>query len=173
MSDHNYNVLFLCTGNSARSIFGEALMGRWGLGKFRGYSAGSHPKGAVHPLALQVLERQNFPTAGLRSKDWNEFARADAPRMDFVFTVCDKAAAEMCPIWPGQPMSAHWGVADPAAVEGDEIVRLQAFRTALRELENRIKIFAALPINSLDALQLQKELNAIGGRKSAREGEPA
>lgn len=162
MADRLYNVLFLCTGNSARSIFGEALMGRWGLGKFRGYSAGSHPKGAVHPLALQVLRRQNFPTDALRSKDWSEFARPEAPRMDFVFTVCDKAAAEVCPIWPGQPMSAHWGVADPAAAEGDEIARLQAFRTAFRELENRIKVFAALPIASLDALQLQKELNAIG-----------
>ena len=162
MPDRPYNVLFLCTGNSARSIFGEALMSRWGLGKFRGFSAGSHPKGAVHPLALQVLERHNFPTAELRSKDWNEFARPEAPRMDFVFTVCDKAAAETCPVWPGQPMSAHWGVADPAAVEGDDITRLQAFRTAFRELENRIKVFAALPISSLDALQLQKELNAIG-----------
>lgn len=162
MPDRLFNVLFLCTGNSARSIFGEALMGRWGLGKFRGFSAGSHPKGAVHPLALQVLERQNFRTADLRSKDWSEFARPEAPRMDFVFTVCDKAAAEVCPIWPGQPMSAHWGVADPAAAEGDEITRLQAFRTAFRELENRIKVFAALPIASLDALQLQKALNAIG-----------
>lgn len=162
MADRIYNVLFLCTGNSARSIFGEALMKRWGLGRFRGFSAGSHPKGAVHPLALRVLERLNFPTAQLRSKDWSEFARPDAPRMDFVFTVCDKAAAEACPIWPGQPISAHWGVADPAAVEGDEFARLQAFRTAFRELENRIKVFAALPMASLDALQLKAELDAIG-----------
>jgi len=162
MADRIYNVLFLCTGNSARSILGEALIGRWGLGKFRGFSAGSQPKGAVHPLALRLLETLNFPTVGLRSKSWDEFARPDAPRMDFVFTVCDNAAAEVCPIWPGQPMSAHWGVADPAAVEGDEIVRMQAFRTALRELENRIKIFTALPLGSLDTLRLQQELNAIG-----------
>lgn len=162
MADRIYNVLFLCTGNSARSILGEALIGRRGLGKFRGYSAGSHPKGAVHPLALRLLETLNFPTSALRSKSWDEFARPDAPRMDFVFTVCDSAAAEVCPVWPGQPMSAHWGVADPAAVEGDEVIRMQAFRTALRELENRIKIFCALPIGSIDQLRLKEALDAIG-----------
>jgi protein-tyrosine-phosphatase len=162
MTDRTYNVLFLCTGNSARSIIGEALIGRWSLGKFRGYSAGSHPKGAVHPLALRLLESLNFPTQGLRSKSWDEFARPDAPRMDFVFTVCDSAAAEVCPIWPGQPMTAHWGVADPAAVEGDEVTQMKAFRTTLRELENRVKIFCALPIGAIDQLRLQEALQAIG-----------
>jgi protein-tyrosine-phosphatase len=167
MADRSYNVLFLCTGNSARSIIAEALIERWGLGKFRGFSAGSQPKGAVHPLALRLLETLNFPTDGLRSKSWDEFAQPGTPRMDFVFTVCDNAAAEVCPIWPGQPMTAHWGVADPAAVEGDDITRMQAFRTALRELESRIKIFAALPIDTLDSMRLQKELDAIGKRPAA------
>jgi protein-tyrosine-phosphatase len=167
MADRSYNVLFLCTGNSARSIIAEALIERWGLDKFRGFSAGSQPKGAVHPLALRLLETLNFPTDGLRSKSWDEFAQPGTPRMDFVFTVCDNAAAEVCPIWPGQPMTAHWGVADPAAVEGDDITRMQAFRTALRELESRIKIFAALPIDTLDSMRLQKELDAIGKRPAA------
>jgi len=162
MADRIYNVLFLCTGNSARSVIAEALIGRWGLGKFRGFSAGSQPKGAVHPLALRLLESLNFPTAALRSKSWNEFAQPGAPQMDFVFTVCDNAAAEVCPLWPGQPMTAHWGVADPAAVEGDDVTRIQAFRTALRELESRIKIFTSLPIGSLDSLRLKQELDAIG-----------
>lgn len=157
-----YNVLFLCTGNSARSVFAESLINRWGQGRFRGYSAGSHPKGKVHPLALELLTRFNFPTDSLRSKDWNEFATSDAPKMDFVFTVCDKAAAEPCPIWPGQPMTAHWGVPDPVAVQGDEVTRMDAFRTAFRELENRIKIFVSLPFDSLDSLRLQRELDAIG-----------
>jgi len=169
MADRIYNVLFLCTGNSARSILAEALIGREGLGKFRGFSAGSHPKGAVHPLALRLLEKLNFPTHALRSKSWDEFARPGAPKMDFVFTVCDNAAAEVCPIWPGQPMTAHWGLADPAAVAGDEIEQMQAFRTALRELENRIRIFAALPIGSLDSPRLQEELDAIGGKNAATE----
>ncbi|MEJ2174394.1 MAG: arsenate reductase ArsC [bacterium] len=168
MANRTYNVLFLCTGNSARSILGEALIGRWGLGKFCGYSAGSHPKGAVHPLALRLLETLNFPTDGLRSKSWDEFARPGAPQMDFVFTVCDTAAAEVCPLWPGRPMTAHWGVADPVAVEGDELTRMQAFRTALRELENRIKIFTSLPIGSLDSQRLKEELDAIG-RQTATE----
>jgi len=162
MADRIYNVLFLCTGNSARSVIAEALIGRWGLGKFRGFSAGSQPKGAVHPLALRLLESLNFPTAALRSKSWNEFAQPGAPQMDFVFTVCDNAAAEVCPLWPGQPMTAHSGVADPAAVEGDDVTRIQAFRTALRELESRIKIFTSLPIGSLDSLRLKQELDAIG-----------
>jgi protein-tyrosine-phosphatase len=157
-----YNVLFLCTGNSARSVFAESLINRWGQGRFRGYSAGSHPKGEVHPLTLEILRRFNFPTEGLRSKDWNEFATSDAPKMDFVFTVCDKAAAESCPIWPGQPMTAHWGVPDPVAAQGDEVTRMDAFRTAFRELENRIKIFVSLPFDSLDSLRLQQELDAIG-----------
>jgi protein-tyrosine-phosphatase len=157
-----YNVLFLCTGNSARSVFAESLINRWGQGRFRGYSAGSHPKGEVHPLTLEILRRFNFPTEGLRSKDWNEFATSDAPKMDFVFTVCDKAAAEPCPIWPGQPMTAHWGVPDPVAAQGDEVTRMDAFRTAFRELENRIKTFVSLPFDSLDSLRLQRELDAIG-----------
>jgi protein-tyrosine-phosphatase len=167
MSDKIYNVLFLCTGNSARSIFGERLLERLGEGKFRGFSAGSHPKGEVHPMALKVLRINHFPTEGLRSKDWAEFARPNAPQMDFVFTVCDKAAAETCPVWPGQPMTAHWGVMDPVAVEGDEAIRLLAFRTAFRELENRIKLFVSLPLASLDRLKLQKQLDAIGKTKLA------
>jgi arsenate reductase len=173
MSDHQdkvYNVLFLCTGNSARSIFGESLINRWGQGRFRGYSAGSHPKGEVHPLTLELLRRFNFPTEDLRSKDWEEFATDTAPRMDFVFTVCDKAAAEPCPLWPGQPMTAHWGVPDPVGKKGDEVAQLDAFRTAFRELENRIKIFVSLPLGSLDSLRLQQELDRIGG---VRAEEPA
>jgi arsenate reductase len=162
MSQETYNVLFICTGNSARSILAERLVERWGGGRFRGFSAGSHPRGEVHPLALEVLRRNNYSTEGLRSKDWAEFAQPDAPAMDFVFTVCDKARGELCPVWPGQPMTAHWGTADPAAVEGDELTRLNAFRTALREIENRIKIFVALPFASLDRLRLQHELERIG-----------
>ena len=162
MAEKRFNVLFLCTGNSARSILAERLIERWGQGRFKGFSAGSHPKGAVHPLALEILRRNNYLTDGLRSKDWAEFAEPGAPEMDFVFTVCDKAAAEVCPVWPGQPMTAHWGVPDPAAVEGDELTCLTAFRTAFRELENRIKIFVSLPFDSLDRLKLQKRLDEIG-----------
>jgi arsenate reductase len=162
VSDPTYNVLFLCTGNSARSIIGECLINRLGRGRFHGFSAGSHPKGEVHPLAIEVLRRNNFVTDGLRSKDWGEFAAPVAPRMDFVFTVCDNAAAEVCPVWPGQPMTAHWGIADPAAVEGDEVARMMAFRQALRELEHRIDIFVNLPLASLDRLKLQDRLDAIG-----------
>ena len=157
-----YNVLFLCTGNSARSILAEQLLNHWGHGVFRAYSAGSHPKGAVHPIALALLENMNLPTAGLRSKSWDELAWPNAPRLDFVFTVCDNAAAEVCPVWPGQPLTAHWGVADPAAVEGSETQIWLAFRQAFRELENRIKIFTSLPIRSLDRLKLQERLDAIG-----------
>jgi protein-tyrosine-phosphatase len=157
-----YNVLFLCTGNSARSIFGEALISHWSKGHFRGYSAGSTPKGEVHPLAVRLLEQLDLPTSGLRSKSWEEFSDPQAPVMDFVFTVCDNAAAETCPVWPGQPMSAHWGIPDPAAAEGDEEVRMQAFRQALNQLENRIKIFVSLPVESLDRLRLQQELDRIG-----------
>ena len=173
MADSMLNVLFLCTGNSARSIFGERLIERWGRGRFRGFSAGSHPRGEVHPLALELLRRNNHLTEGLRSKDWAEFAAPGAPRMDFVFTVCDRAAAEVCPVWPGQPMTAHWGVEDPAAVEGDDITRLMAFRTAFRELENRIKIFVALPFASLDRLKLQRQLDDIGGMRAPDAQEPA
>lgn len=157
-----YNVLFLCTGNSARSIIAEALMNHWGRGRFRGFSAGSFPTGEVNPHALDILERMHIPVKEPRSKNWNEFAGADAPVMDFVFTVCDNAAGEVCPIWPGQPMTAHWGVPDPAAVTGDEKARVNAFRTAFRELENRIKIFASLPIQQLDKVKLQKQLHDIG-----------
>lgn len=162
MADPLYNVLFLCTGNSARSILAECLVTRLGQGRFRCYSAGSHPKGRVHPLALDVLRRNNYLTDGLRSKDWSEFAVPDSPQMDFVFTVCDHAAAEVCPVWPGQPMTAHWGVSDPAAVEGDNVARMMAFRQAFRELENRIKIFVSLPLASLDRIKLQQQLDAIG-----------
>jgi arsenate reductase (thioredoxin) len=162
VSDPTYNVLFLCTGNSARSIIGECLINRLGRGRFHGFSAGSHPKGEVHPLAIEVLRRNNFVTDGLRSKDWGEFAAPGAPQMDFVFTVCDNAAAEVCPVWPGQPMTAHWGIADPAAVEGDEVTRMMAFRQALRELEHRIDIFVNLPLAALDRLKLQDRLDAIG-----------
>jgi arsenate reductase len=160
--DGPFNVLFLCTGNSARSILAEQLMNHWGGGAFRGYSAGSHPKGTVHPIAIALLEHMKLPTNGLRSKSWDEFAAAGAPRFDFVFTVCDNAAAEVCPVWPGQPMTAHWGVADPARVTGPETQQWLAFRQAFRELENRIKIFTSLPIRTLDRLKLQERLDAIG-----------
>jgi arsenate reductase len=157
-----YQVLFLCTGNSARSILAEQLLNHWGKGRFRGFSAGSHPKGQVHPIALALLEHMKLPTGGLRSKSWDELAAEGAPRLDFVFTVCDRAAAETCPVWPGQPMTAHWGVADPAAVRGPETQRWLAFRQTFRELENRIKIFTSLPLRSLDGLKLQERLDAIG-----------
>jgi arsenate reductase len=162
MANRTYNVLFLCTGNSARSILAEAIIGREGMGRFKGYSAGSHPKGEVHPYAIDLLNTLNFNTSFARSKDWEEFAKPDAPVMDFVFTVCDRAAAETCPVWPGQPMSAHWGVPDPAAVEGNEAERRLAFSEAFRMLNNRISIFVNLPISSLDSLALQSELDAIG-----------
>jgi protein-tyrosine-phosphatase len=160
--DRPYNVLFLCTGNSARSILAEALINHWGGGKFRGLSAGSHPRGVVHPIALQLLERMNLPTAGLRSKSWDEFAVPDAAPLDFVFTVCDNAAGEVCPYWPGQPMTAHWGVPDPAAVEGTEADKWLAFRKTFRLLDNRIKVFTSLPLATLDRIKLQGRLDAIG-----------
>ena len=162
MAEQPFNVLILCTGNSARSILGEALVNHWGRGKFVGHSAGSSPKGKVHPIALELLGQLNFPTDGLRSKSWDEFAAPGAPRLDFVFTVCDNAAGESCPYWPGQPMTAHWGVEDPAAVEGTETEKWLAFRTAFRELENRIKVFTSLPIRTLDRTKLQAHLNEIG-----------
>lgn len=157
-----YNVLFLCTGNSARSIIGEALMNHWGRGTFRAFSAGSHPKGQVHPIALELLKQMRLPNEGLRSKSWDEFAAPDGPRLDFVFTVCDNAAGEMCPYWPGQPMTAHWGVPDPAAVEGSETDKWLAFRKTFSQLENRIKVFTSLPLKSLDRIKLQEHLDAIG-----------
>jgi arsenate reductase len=162
MADKPFNVLILCTGNSARSILGEALINLWGRGNFVGYSAGSNPMGIVHPIALELLQQLNMPTTGLRSKSWDEFAKAGAPPLDFVFTVCDNAAGESCPYWPGQPMTAHWGVEDPAAVQGSETEKWLAFRTAFRELENRIKVFTALPIRTLDRAKLQARLNEIG-----------
>ena len=161
-----YNVLFLCTGNSARSIMAEALLNFWSRGRFTAYSAGSYPKGAVHPLALEILERAHLPTKHLRSKSWDEFATPDAPPLHFVVTVCDRAAQEVCPIWPGQPMTAHWGIADPAAAEGTEDEKRRAFNTAFRELDNRIKIFTSLRIDSLDRLALQKQLDRIGNTAS-------
>ena len=173
MADKVYNVLFLCTGNSARSIFGECLINRLGQGKFRGFSAGSHPKGEVHPLALYELQHNNYSTEGARSKDWSEFATPDAPHMDFVFTVCDKAAAEVCPVWPGQPMTAHWGIEDPVAVEGNDMTRKAAFATAFRELHNRISIFVSLPFHLLDRLRLQEKLDEIGHIRLAESKEPA
>ena len=162
MSAQTFNVLFLCTGNSARSILAEQLVNHWGRGKFRGFSAGSHPKGQVHPLAIALLEQMKFPTDGLRSKSWDEFAAPGAPALDFVFTVCDNAAGEMCPVWPGQPVTAHWGVADPAAVAGSDAERSLAFRKAFAELEARIKVFTSLPVESLDRATLQERLKAIG-----------
>jgi arsenate reductase len=157
-----FNVLFLCTGNSARSIMAEVILNRAGQGRFHAFSAGSQPKGSVHPYALQLLERLHYDVSQLRSKSWVEFARTDAPQMDFVFTVCDDAAAEACPVWPGQPMTAHWGVPDPAAATGTEAEIRFAFADVLRMLTNRINIFVSLPIRSLDQLALQRQLDAIG-----------
>ena len=162
MTEHVYNVLFLCTGNSARSILAECILNREGQGRFKAFSAGSHPKGQVHPFALDLLKKMNHPTTGLRSKSWAEFADAGAPPLDFVFTVCDNAADEVCPIWPGQPMTAHWGVPDPAAAEGTDAERHLAFADAYRMLGNRISIFANLPLRSLDRLTLQKRLDEMG-----------
>ena len=168
MADRPYTVLFLCTGNSARSILAEVLINHWGRGKFRGFSAGSHPKGVVHPIALELLERMKLPTEGLRSKSWDEFAAPGAAPLDFVFTVCDHAAGEVCPYWPGRPMTAHWGVPDPAAVGGSDTDKWVSFRSAFQALENRIKIFTSLPLASLDRSKLQEHLDAIG--KTARSG---
>ena len=161
MSRH-YNVLFLCTGNSARSILAEAILNRKGSPIFTAYSAGSHPKGAVHPVALRLLEEANLPTAGLRSKPWDEFAKTGAPALDFVFTVCDNAAGEVCPIWPGQPMTAHWGIPDPAAAEGTPEQINQAFRDAFVHLDRRIGLFLSLPLTSLDLLAIEREIDRIG-----------
>jgi arsenate reductase len=159
-----FNVLFLCTGNSARSILAEVLIEHWGKGRFNGYSAGSFPKGIVHPLAIEELDRHHLPTPGLSSKSWDEFARSGAPVMDFVFTVCDQAAGELCPVWPGNPVTAHWGVPDPAALQGTDAEQRRAFREAYVVLENRIKLFVALPIEKLDRLAIQRGVDEIGGR---------
>ena len=160
MTDRIYNVLFLCTGNSARSILSEAILNREGRGRFRAWSAGSHPRGEVHPMALRTLDGMGFLTGGYRSKGWEEFAAPGAPELDFVFTVCDNAAGEVCPIWPGQPMTAHWGIEDPAAVEGEGQAR--AFRNAFYALQRRIGLFLALPIESIDELSLHHRLGEIG-----------
>lgn len=157
-----YNVLFLCTGNSARSIIAECVMNRHGGERFNAFSAGSHPRGAVNPFALDLLRRMNCDVSQLRSKSWNEFARPGAPALDFVFTVCDDAAGEQCPFWPGQPMSAHWGMPDPAAVEGTDAQKALAFAETLRMLTNRISIFTSLPLKSIDKLSLQRRLTEIG-----------
>ena len=162
MIDRPYNVLFLCTGNSARSIFGEAILNRVGAERFNAYSAGSQPRGEVHPNARELLEKLDYPAAQFRSKSWNEFAGAGAPKLDFVFTVCDDAANEACPVWPGQPMSAHWGIPDPVGIDGTEAEKRLAFAEAYRMLNNRISAFVSLPIASLDRLSLQAKLNAIG-----------
>lgn len=168
-SDALFNVLFLCTGNSARSIMAEALMNRLGAGKFRAWSAGSMPKGEVHPRAIELLRTHHYPTENLRSKSWEEFSGPDAPDLDFVFTVCDNAAAEVCPIWPGQPMTAHWGVPDPAAAVGNDAEVSLAFADAFRMLRNRISLFVSLPLTSLDRLSLQKRLDEIGKTKDQTE----
>jgi arsenate reductase len=168
MADRIYTVLFLCTGNSARSILAESLINHLGHGRFKGYSAGSHPKGAVHPIAIELLKNANLPTEGLRSKAWDEFAAPGAPPLDFVFTVCDNAAGEACPYWPGQPVTAHWGVPDPAAVEGSDTDKWVAFRAAFQALENRIKLFTSLPIATIDRMTLKEHLDAIGKTTGAQ-----
>jgi arsenate reductase len=165
MAERTYNVLFLCTGNSARSIMAEALLNQAGGGRFKAYSAGSHPTGKVNPYALEVLKQSRMPVYDLRSKAWDEFAAPGAPRLDFVFTVCDNAAGEACPVWPGQPISAHWGVEDPAAVEGTDDARRRAFTTAFNQLRNRIGMFASLPLDRLDAMALKQKLDDIGKAK--------
>ena len=162
MSDRIYNVLFLCTGNSARSILAESILNKDGRGRFRAFSAGSQPKGEVNPLALKVLKSLDYPTDGMRSKSWEEFAATDAPVMDFVFTVCDSAAGESCPVWPGQPMTAHWGIEDPAHAEGTELQKEAAFVTTFRYLKNRIAVFTSLPLSSIDQLSLGTKLREIG-----------
>ena len=162
MGNRPYTVLFLCTGNSARSILAESLLNHHGRGKFRAYSAGSFPKGEVNPLALELLERLDLPADGLRSKSWDEFAHPGAPELDFIITVCDNAAGEVCPVWPGHPVTAHWGLPDPAAVEGTQAERLLAFRETVRVLENRIKPLVELPIASLDRLKVQEHVREIG-----------
>jgi len=162
VKDKIYNVLFLCTGNSARSIMAEAILKNLGKGRFHAFSAGSHPAGRVNPLAIEQLQRASLPIGGLRSKNWDEFSAPHAPALDFVFTVCDKAAGEICPVWPGQPMTAHWGIEDPAVVEGSEDDKRQAFAKAFTQLNRRISIFLSLPFSKIDVMSLKKELDTIG-----------
>ncbi|MGB7043943.1 MAG: arsenate reductase ArsC [Methylocella sp.] len=173
MIDRAFNVLFLCTGNSARSILAESILRKDGAGRFNAYSAGSHPNSRINPLALKTLEAFEYPADGFRSKSWEEFTAPDAPELDFVFTVCDSAAAEACPVWPGQPMTAHWGIEDPAAVEGNDIEKERAFNQAFRYLKNRIAVFIALPVRSLDQLSLANRLKAIGRMAGTSHGEKA
>ena len=167
MADRTYNVLFLCTGNSARSVMAEVLLNHWGKGRFHAFSAGSHPTGRIHPFTLDLLNSLKLPTAGLRSKSWDEFALPTAPMLDFVFTVCDQAAGEVCPIWPGQPITAHWGFPDPAAFTGPDVEKRALFADVFRQIETRIKIFAALPLEKLDRLAIQREVRALGTRLGA------
>ena len=168
MAEKTFNVLFLCTGNSARSIMAEAILNRDGMGRFKAFSAGSHPSGTVNPYALDLLKIQNYSTDGLRSKDWSEFAEPGTPQMDFVFTVCDNAAGEVCPVWPGQPMSAHWSFPDPAAFDGSEAEKHALFADVYGQIHNRISIFVNLPIAALDKLTLQERLDEIGGKVPER-----
>jgi arsenate reductase (thioredoxin) len=172
MSDHIYNVLFLCTGNSARSILAESILRKDGRQHFRAFSAGSQPKGAVNPFAIRVLRSLDYPTENLRSKSWEEFAAPDAPVMDFVFTVCDNAAGESCPVWPGQPMTAHWGIEDPAEAGGTDLHKQAAFVAAFRHLKNRIAVFASLPLGSIDRLSLGTRLRDIGRGEGATTSRP-
>jgi len=169
MAERRFNVLFLCTGNSARSIMAEALLNYWGRSRFQAFSAGSHPKGLVHPLAVEVLRRNHLQTENLRSKSWDEFVTPDAPPLDFVFTVCDRAASEVCPVWPGQPMTAHWGIHDPAAVEGTDEEKARAFNKAFRELDARLKIFTSLRLDLLDRMALKRQLDSIGQMREERQ----
>jgi arsenate reductase (thioredoxin) len=162
MDHQSFNVLFLCTGNSARSIIAEVLLNSLGAGKFKAFSAGSYPRGQLNPFAVELLQKNRLPTEGLRSKSWDEFAVAGAPKLDFVFTVCDQAAGEMCPIWPGQPMTAHWGIEDPAAVEGSDDAKRKAFFKTYNELQHRLSILVSLPLDRLDRLTLKKRLEEIG-----------
>lgn len=171
MTDKTWNVLFLCTGNSARSILGEAIMNKLGAGRVRAWSAGSQPKGAVHPMALSVLEGFGYDTSGMRSKSWDEFAQPGAPKFDFIFTVCDNAAGETCPVWVGRPMTAHWGIEDPAAVEGEG--QREAFLQAMRHLTRRIELFLTLPVAALDELSLRRRLAEIGREEGASAGAEA
>jgi arsenate reductase len=172
VTERTYNVLFLCTGNSARSIMAEALLEHWGRGRFKAYSAGSFPKGAVHPSALDLLDKSDLNTSGLRSKSWDEYAKPGAPEMDFVFTVCDRAASEVCPIWPGNPVTAHWGVPDPAAVEGTPADKSRAFRHAYQALETRIKLFTSLRLEALDRLAIKRNVDEIGHLRVVASEEP-
>jgi protein-tyrosine-phosphatase len=175
MPDRIYNVLFVCTGNAARSILAESILQKDAAGRFRAFSAGSQPKGEVNSLALKTLQAWDYPAEGFRSKNWEEFATPSAPVMDFVFTVCDNAAGEVCPVWPGQPMTAHWGIEDPAAVEGSDVEKLRAFNTAFRYMKTRISLFTALPLRSLDAMALTSKLREIGQAEgsTAKRGDAA